>query len=95
MCVADLCQVLSQVWQDHVLLLPDQIFKHAYLHQPPTSPWCKEGHAPETHAPALGCLCLASSIGTLTGIRVCDVISTQITDWHRPYAGHHLLRVQK
>ena len=35
--VADLCKVLSQVRQDHVLLLPDQIFEHAYLHAPPTS----------------------------------------------------------
>ncbi len=38
---ADLCKVLRQVWQDHVLLLPDQIFEHAYLHQPPKSICCK------------------------------------------------------
>ncbi len=36
--VADLCKVLRQVWQYHVLLLPDQIFEHAYLHAAPTSP---------------------------------------------------------
>jgi hypothetical protein len=41
MAVADLCKVLSQVWQNHVLLLPDQFFEHTYLHQAPTSPCCK------------------------------------------------------
>ncbi len=55
--VADLCKVLRQVWQDHVLLLPDQIFKHAYLHQHHIAAK-NDTHALEIHAPALGCLCL-------------------------------------
>lgn len=45
---AHLCKVLSQVWQDHVLLLPDQILEHAYLHAASTN-FCTKFRLKDTH----------------------------------------------